>query len=163
MCIDEGIPFFWLGNTQQFYFWTQESLSLVLKTSVECRNSLSNEVTKHCAGVGGWWRRWWWSSVVAGVRQRDGAQVEVHTAPAAPAYSIITQTFPPVFKHVDISIKDIGPLMGNYTLEHKIMSKLRCSFISGYFGHKTLIPKPMFHLYLNKVIQYFLDSCFQDF
>ena len=79
---------------------------------------------------------------------------------------------PPIFKNTEISREDIGDLMKNYAIKHKIMSQPRRSLISSYFGEKILLTTPLLKWYLEhglvitkiyQVVQWEPLACFRSF
>ena len=79
---------------------------------------------------------------------------------------------PPIFKNTNISRDDIGDVMKNYAISHKILSQPRKSLISSFYGKDMLVITPLLKFYINKgliisniklVVEYTPNACFKDF
>ena len=80
--------------------------------------------------------------------------------------------FPPIFKNVDISRKDIGEHMLKFAEDRNLLSQPRRSMISSFFGKEILLATPLLKYYLQKdlrvtdiqlVVQYRPSRCFKKF
>ena len=78
----------------------------------------------------------------------------------------------PIFKNVDISREDIGPVMRQFAEEHNFMTKPTRSLIGSMFGEKVLLATPLLKWYINhglevtriyQVIEFTPKACFREF
>lgn len=81
-------------------------------------------------------------------------------------------SFPPIFKHANISIEDIGEHMKKHCEENKLLNKPRRLLISSYHGEAILVATPLLQWYLAnglvmtkvyEILEFQKTKCFSDF
>ena len=78
----------------------------------------------------------------------------------------------PIFKNIEVTRNDIGPLMREYAEQHKLLTTPRRTLIGSYVGSKILLATPLLRWYLTHglevttiytVIEYHGLNCFRQF
>ncbi|RUS83075.1 hypothetical protein EGW08_009161 [Elysia chlorotica] len=79
---------------------------------------------------------------------------------------------PPIFKNIEVSRKDIGPFMGKYASENKLLEQPRRTLIGSFIGKNIFLTTPLLRWYLEhglvvervyQVVEYKPSRCFQGF
>ena len=58
--------------------------------------------------------------------------------------------FPPIFKHCDVSLEDIGPHMKDFAHEYNLLKKPRRKLISSFYLQRGPLITPLLQFYLEK-------------
>ena len=112
--------------------------------------------------------------VIIGIHIKDGhlfgfVECDIHTPEHLKKYF---SEMIPIFKSTQVSLKDIGQHMQEYTKQH-IIKDVPCRLLIGpYFGKKTGLAKPILKWYLEHglvitciytVIEYVPNAALKDF